>query len=127
VDFRYLAQNARVNAAAIASLALAPPAPQVVGSQAKPQISRDPSGYDASLRWSASPGAVAYRVYWRDTWSNDWQHRQQLGNVTQFRLSDVSIDDYVFGIAAIGADGQESLISAYVTSSASDPEVRLAR
>jgi Peptidase family M28 len=127
VDFRYLAQNARVNAAAIAALALAPPAPKVIGLQARPQIARDPSGYDTTLRWTASAGAVGYRVYWRDTWSNDWQHRQQLGDVTQFRLSDVSIDDFVFGVAAIGADGQESLVSAYVASSPSDPEVKLTR
>lgn len=117
VDFRYLAQNARVNAAAIASLALAPPAPMVNGPRGSPLISRDPSGYDASLRWAASPGAVNYRIYWRDTWSNDWQHQQLAGDVTQFTLKDVSIDDFVFGVAAVGADGQESLVSAYVAPS----------
>ncbi len=56
-----------------------------------------------------------YRIYWRDTWSNDWQRRQTIGNVTQFVLPNVSIDDFVFGVAAIGADGHESLISAYVS------------
>jgi hypothetical protein len=117
VDFRYLAQNARVNAAAIASLALAPPAPMVMDSRGDPLISRDPSGYDASLRWAASPGATNYRVYWRDTWSNDWQHQQLAGDVTRFTLKDVSIDDFVFGVAAVGVDGQESLVSAYVPSS----------
>ena len=29
-------------------------------------------------------------------------------------LEDISIDDYVFGVAAIGADGHESLVSPYV-------------
>ena len=40
--------------------------------------------------------------------------RQLVGNVTQFVLPNVTIDDYVFGVAAIGADGHESLVSAYV-------------
>ncbi len=113
VDFAYLAQNARVNAAAAAALALAPPAPKITTDRGAPLISRDPSGYDASLRWTASPGAVAYRIYWRDTWTNDWQHRQTVGNVTHVVLPGVSIDDFVFGVAAIGPQGQESLVASY--------------
>ncbi len=112
VDFGYLAQNARVNAAGVASLALAPPAPKVTNDRGGNMLSRDPSGYDAAMRWNASPGAVAYRVYWRDTWTNDWQHAQTVGNVTQYTLKNVSIDDFVFGVSAIGADGQESAVSA---------------
>jgi len=78
-------------------------------------LARDPSGYDASLRWNAVPGAAAYRVYWRDTWTNDRQHSQTIGNVTQFGLKNVSIDDFAFGVSAIGPDGQESLVSSYVS------------
>jgi hypothetical protein len=78
-------------------------------------IARDPSGYDATLRWKAAPGAVGYRVYWRDTWTYDWQHTRTVGDVTSVTLPGVSIDDYVFGVAAIGAEGQESLVSAYVS------------
>jgi hypothetical protein len=115
VDFGYLAQNARVNAAGMATLALAPPAPKVTNDRGGNMLARDPTGYDAAMRWNAAPGAVAYRVYWRDTWANDWQHNQTIGNVTQFTLKNVSIDDFVFGVSAIGADGQESLVSAYVS------------
>lgn len=113
VDVGYLAQNTRVNAAAAAALALPPPVPKITGEKGAPLISRDPSGYDASLRWTASPGAAGYRIYWRDTWTNDWQHRQDVGNVTHFVLPGVSIDDFVFGVAAVGADGQESLVASY--------------
>ena len=112
VDVRYLARNARVTIAAVASLALAPPAPQVSGTS---MIGRRPSGYDADLQWVASPGAAAYRVYWRDAWANDWQHNRIVGNVTRHTIPGLSIDDYVFGVAAIGADGHESAISAYVS------------
>jgi hypothetical protein len=114
VDFAYLAQNARVNAAGVASLGLAPPAPKVTSERGQNLLGRG-KGYDAEMRWAASPGAVAYRIYWRDTWSNDWQRQQTIGNVTQFVLPNVSIDDFVFGVAAIGADGHESLVSAYVS------------
>lgn len=127
MDFSYLAQNARVNAAAAASLALAPPPPVVTGERGQQLISRDPSGYDAHLRWKPSPGAAGYRVYWRDTWSNDWQHSQRVGDVTSFLLPGVSIDDFVFGVAAVGADGHESRVSAYVPPLTMDPEVKIAR
>lgn len=115
VDFGYLAQNARVNAAGVASLALAPPAPKVTNDRNANMLSRDPSGYDAAMRWNASPGAVAYKIYWRDTWNNDWENSQIVGNVTQYTLKNVNIDDFAFGVAAIGADGQESLVSSYVS------------
>ena len=115
VDFGYLAQNARVNAAGVASLALAPPAPKVTNDRGGNLLSRDPSGYDATMRWNASPGAVAYKIYWRDTWTNDWEHSQTIGNVTQFTLKNVNIDDFVFGVSAISAEGRESMVSAYVS------------
>lgn len=125
VDFRYLAQNARVNAASAASLALAPQAPKVMNDRGAVQLSRNPSGYDANLQWGAVNGAVAYRIYWRDTWSNSWEHSQVVGNVTQFVLPGMSIDDWVFGVAAIGADGNESLVSAYVSPVRKMTEVKI--
>ena len=127
VDFSYLTKNARVNAAGAAALALAPPAPKVTGERGQNLISREPSGYDATLRWNATPGAVAYRVHWRDTWTNDWQRHQQVGNVTQFTLPGVSIDDVVLGVSAIGADGHESLVSAYVAPVRPYREIKLAK
>lgn len=126
VNAAYLAQNARIDAAAAASLALAPPAPKVIDDRGQPIIARDPSGYDAHLRWAASPGAVAYRVYWRDAWSSDWERDQLVGNTTQFVLPNVSIDDFVFGVAAVDAEGHQSLISAYVSSDRPIPPVKLA-
>jgi hypothetical protein len=127
VDFAYLAQNARVNAGGAASLALAPAAPKVTGDRGQNLLGRGTSGYDADMRWAASPGAVAYRIYWRDTWSNDWQRQQTIGNVTQFVLPNVSIDDFVFGVAAIGADGHESLVSAYVSPVRRSAEVKVVK
>ena len=127
VDFRYLAQNARVNAAGVAALALAPPAPKILDERGQAMLGRHPTGYDANLRWNAAPGAAAYKIYWREAWTNDWRFQQTVGNVTGHVLGNVSTDDYVFGVAAIGAGGHESLVSAYATVSPRDPEVKIVR
>lgn len=124
VDVKYLTQNVRVNAAAVAALGLAPAAPVVTNARGQMMIGRQPSGYDANLRWNESPGATAYRIYWRETWTSDWQLSELVGNVTEFVLPKLSIDNYVFGIAAVGPDGHESLISAYVPPARRDPVVK---
>jgi peptidase M28-like protein len=115
ISLPYLAQNARVNAASAATLALAPPPPSVVNERGQPLITRAPTGYDANLKWTASPGAAGYRIFWRDAWGPDWQHDVAVGNVTNLVLPNMQIDDYVFGVAAIDAAGHESFVAAYVT------------
>ena len=114
VSYPYLLQNARVNAAAAAAMALAPPPPNLISERGTPMLGRQPSGYDANMRWQASPGAVGYRIFWREAWTPDWQHEMTVGNVTEYVMPNVSIDEYVFGIAAIGPGGHESPIAAYV-------------
>jgi hypothetical protein len=116
VDFAYLARNAQVNAAGMAVLALAPPPPELRQNM----LSRQPSGYDARLRWEASPGAAGYKVFWRDAWAPDWQHELYVGNVTEFVFPNRNIDDHVFGVAAVDAAGHESTISAYVMAPRND-------
>lgn len=115
ISLTYLAQNARVNAAAAATLALAPPAPGVLSDRGQPTITRAPTGYDANLRWTTVPGAVAYRIFWREAWGPDWQREMLVGNVTNVVLPNMQIDDYVFGVAAVDAAGHESVVSAYVS------------
>jgi Peptidase family M28 len=115
VDFHYLAQNARANAAGMAVLALAPPPPVVVTTRGAPTIDRRPSGYDAHLRWTASPGAAGYRVFWRNAWAPDWQHEVSVGDVTEYTFPHMNIDDWVFGVAAVDAAGHESNVNAYVS------------
>jgi hypothetical protein len=114
VSFAYLGQNARVNAAAMAVLALAPPPPRVTTDRGAPTIDRRLSGYDAHLQWAASSGAAGYRIFWREAWAPDWQHELFVGNVTEYTLPHMNVDDWVFGVAAVDADGHESTVSAYV-------------
>lgn len=104
VDFAYLAKVTRLNVAALAALALAPPAPDNVAISG--QVSAD-----TTLRWSAVPGAAGYRVWWRDTIAPQWQWSRKAGkDATSLTLKDVVIDDYAFGVSAISADGFESPI-----------------
>ena len=124
ISLPYLAQNARVNAAAAATLALAPPPPSVLGERHQPMITRAPSGYDANLKWNAAPGAAAYRIFWREAWGMDWQQEVRVGNVTSLVLPNMQIDDYVFGVAAIDAAGHESFVTAYVTPPRTSTEIK---
>ena len=125
VSVPYTARVARINAAVAASLAAAPPAP-VVTREAKtglwkgkqvPMISRGKSRYDARLQWkSAQPESSlkGYAIVMRSTTSPDWEHEIFVGNVNEYLLKDVSIDDARFGVKAIDRDGNESLVSPYL-------------
>jgi len=112
VDFEYLAKNTRINVAGVATVASAPAAPNVMG-RGGPRLGRGDSGYAAAMAWEASAGASSYRVVWREAWTPDWEHGVEVGNVTEHVLEDISIDDYVFGVMAIGPNGHESLVSAF--------------
>ena len=114
MDAGYLTRNVRVNVAALASLALAPPAPRVTDEDGVPRLTRGASGYDAQLAWAPVTGAAGYRVFWRAAWTPDWEHEIAVGPVTETTLPGVSIDDVVVGVAAVDSHGHESLASVYV-------------
>ena len=103
VDFAYLAKVTATNALTAASMASAPPPPMDV----KVEGAVTP---DTKLSWKASPGAPAagYRVHWRDTTEPLWSHSRDAGNVEALTLANVAIDDFVFGVASVSADGFES-------------------
>jgi len=120
----YTTRVTRMNAAVLASLALAPPPPVVnytflsgdrKGDRA-PMLSRGKSGYDAALRWQPSPAPdlAGYAVMIRSTTAPDWEREIWVGNVTSYTLPDVSIDNIVLGVKAVDRDGNQSLVSAYL-------------
>ena len=63
---------------------------------------------NAKLRWSKVDGAVGYKIYWRDTTSPTWDNYRYVGDVTEHTLEGIVIDNFFFGVAAIGKDGHES-------------------
>ena len=78
-DYNYIARVARVNAAALASLSLAPAAPQKV------QMRTAKLENDSTMLWQANsePDIAGYRIVWRETTAAQWQGAINVGNVTE--------------------------------------------
>jgi hypothetical protein len=138
----YTTKVARLNLAVAANLANAPKPPVVMpepranqnantnaagataatgttgagGRRPGPMIARG-GGYDAVLRWRAVGGdedIKGYSILIRNTTSPYWEQEIYVGKVNTYTLKDVSIDELKFGIKAIGNNGSESLVTAYV-------------
>jgi hypothetical protein len=107
VDFAYVANVARVNAAALAGLALAPDAPHGVGLVTRRLTP------DTDLQWrpDAEPGVVGYEVVWRETMSPNWTNARFVGNVTSYTVQGLSKDNYLFGVRAIDSEGHRSPVA----------------
>ncbi|WP_339815934.1 M20/M25/M40 family metallo-hydrolase [uncultured Imperialibacter sp.] len=105
VNFDYAAKLTAVNAINLASLAWAPKAPAEVkiGGAVQPAT---------RLAWSVvdDPNLAGYRIYWRDTTVPQWEHSRFVGKVNEFTLEGFVIDNYLFGVASVGKDGNESLV-----------------
>ena len=116
MDLDYCTRNIQIVSSILASLALAPAAPRVVNERGRSLIGRGESGYDAHLRWQAvdSDDLSGYFVHWRKTTAPFWEKRIFAGNVNEYILPGVTIDENVFGISAVDGDGFESPVAAYV-------------
>ena len=108
VDFGYVANVAKVNMAAMASLALGPSVPAGVEIESR-QLEND-----TTLLWKPNPepDVAGYRIVWRDTTAPAWQHMKDVGNVTRATLEGISKDNYAFGVEAYDRDGNAS-VAAY--------------
>lgn len=103
MDFAYLARVTALNIATARILARAPAAPQNV------TIGGAVSN-DIPVKWDAVPGAARYRVYWRRNDARDWtDHRDVTG--TETVLAGLIVDDTFVGVAAVAADGSESIVT----------------
>lgn len=101
VNFEYAKKLTAVNAINLASLAWAPPAPLEVSIGGIVEAS-------VKLKWKAVEGTAGYKIYWRDTTSPTWDHYKYVGNVSEYTLDGIVIDNYFFGIATVGVNGHES-------------------
>jgi Peptidase family M28 len=107
VDFAYIAQVARVNAANLAALALAPARPKSVG------IVTTRLTNDTDLKWDANtePDLAGYEIVWRDTTSPLWTNSRMVGRVTSYTMPGMSKDNYFFGVRAVDRQGNRSPVS----------------
>jgi len=105
VDFDYAAKLTALNAVSMASMSWAPrpPADVEIEGAVKP---------DTTLRWAPQEedeeNIAGYKVYWRLTSAPQWQFSRHVGNVNEYTLENVVIDNYIFGVASVSNDGFES-------------------
>jgi len=106
VNFDYARKLTAVNAVALASLAEAPPKPQNVeiGGAVQPST---------TLRWEKPDSDLikGYKIYWRRTTAPLWQNVRYVDDVSEFTLENIVIDNYLFGVSAVGKDGHESVVA----------------
>ncbi len=103
VNFPYAKKLTAVNAITLANLASAPPPPKTVAIDGIVEPS-------AKLKWDNVDGATGYKIYWRDTTSPTWDYSRNVGDVTEFTLDGIVIDNFYFGVASVGKDGHESVV-----------------
>jgi Zn-dependent M28 family amino/carboxypeptidase len=105
VDFDYCANVARINAAAISTLARAPQPPDKVA------ILTAQLGYDTVLRWAKNPepDLAGYLVRYRESSAPLWE-KSVFTKDTTITLK-ASKDEYLFGVQAIDKDGNAGLVT----------------
>lgn len=106
MDFPYLARVTALNVALATELAAAPPAPAHVSIDGAVSS-------NTTVKWSPVAGAAGYRIHWRRADRPDWtdSHRADAEAGTELVLPGVVIDDHFFGVSAVAAGGQESIIT----------------
>jgi hypothetical protein len=109
VDFEYVGNVARLNAATLATLAAAPPPPKDV------KVVTKELDNNTTLHWNAGDGApagTAYEVVWRETSAPDWQRSMRVPSSEGEKHSvtlPVSKDNVIFGVRAMDAAGHRSV------------------
>jgi len=132
MDFDYLGKVVKLNIAALAALASAPPPPE-------PTVEGAVST-DAKISWDFVPNTPAYVVRWRRTDSAIWQTQKIMRfppqnhdtliaepPVANLRytatLPHIRVDDWVFGVSSVSKDGYESPVASAVPGGAFRPYV----
>jgi hypothetical protein len=134
MDFNYLEKVAKLNIAALAAIASAPPPPE---PKAEGAVSTD-----TTLTWDVVKGARGYVVRWRPTDTANWINAlylpaEQSGTgittldvppsgvfrYNQVTLPHVRVDDWVFGVSSVSKEGFESPVASAVPGGAFKPYV----
>jgi hypothetical protein len=104
VSFSYVANVARLNAATLGALAMAPAAPDSV------TVKRDDAsgGQKWMITWKPVAGAVAYEVLVRRTTAATHERLVHVSGETQYLLNE-QLDDLWASVRSVGANGHRSL------------------
>lgn len=106
VNFEYAKKLTTVNAITLAAIASAPAEPKNVkiGGAVKPAT---------TLAWDPveDENLAGYKIYFRETTSPTWDNYRMVdASTSEFSLDGIVVDNYFFGVAAVGKDGYESLV-----------------
>lgn len=127
MDFPYLEKITKLNVAALAAIASAPPPPE-------PKVEGAVST-DTVVSFRLVPGGYSYEVWKRPTDASAWA---RTGMVTYdnchakvcsrdrpitVKLEHVRVDDWVFGVSSVSKDGFESPVASAVPGGAFKPYV----
>jgi hypothetical protein len=135
MDFAYLTKVAKLNIAALAAIASAPPPPE-------PKVEGAVST-DTKVTWYSRNEIPSYRVWWRPTDARNWTVSREVngrecaitdgsrvpdparpgGYYCGTLLPHIRVDDWVFGVSSVSADGFESPVASAVPGGAFKPYV----
>ena len=145
MDFAYLERVAKLNIAALAAIASAPPPPE-------PTVEGAVST-DTTVSWNPweAGHTGGFNVRWRHTDANQWEHSKHVAIESCPRVQDVAppqqngpelvlhawvvvpckvvlkgirVDDWVFGVSSVSKDGWESPVASAVPGGAFKPWVK---
>ncbi|CAL9329913.1 hypothetical protein SUDANB6_00051 [Streptomyces sp. enrichment culture] len=105
-DFDYIARVARVNGAALWTLAQAPGTPK----NAKIVTSNLTNSTELVWDRGTEPYLAGYEVVWRETTAPEWTHVIKVGDVTRHEV-DLSKDNVFFGVRAVSRNGARSPVA----------------
>jgi acetylornithine deacetylase/succinyl-diaminopimelate desuccinylase-like protein len=118
VDFPYLAKMTKLNVAALAGIASAPPPPE-------PKVEGGVST-NTTVTWAPVAGASSYQVRWRRTDANNWEVSRGVTcalATCRMVLPHIRVDDWVFGVSSVSKDGFESPVASAVPGGAFHPYI----
>ena len=127
MDFPYLAKVTKLNVAALAAIASAPPPPE-------PAVEGAVQTFTTVSWMNPFRSDRYYIVHWRRTDENQWTHHSSAppacaeGGAASDRrcelnLMGIRVDDWVFGVSRVSKDGYESPVASAVPGGAFKPYV----
>jgi Zn-dependent M28 family amino/carboxypeptidase len=134
MDFPYLAKITKLNIAALAAVASAPPPPE---SKVEGAVSTD-----TKITWYTPAETGSYKIRWRRTDASNWEVSRASASsdcvITMSRIPDpnrpngvhcsavlphIRVDDWVFGVSSVSKNGFESPVASAVPGGAFKPYV----